>query len=151
MIWMATATKRKVVMLGPCFPTTMRQVRIGSLMLKDKKRGRRNGELTICHLSRQVEADLLMTLLDGQVELVNHILEVLTFQIAERLHSRALDLLDVPLDVGDLIVHGRHSTHHLVKTFVLVCHVLVKHVEQIVNAVGDDLDAVMEINKLILL
>lgn len=144
---MATATKRNVVMLGPCFPTTVKTVSISATRRKVGNIVR----LTLSDLIGQSAGNPSVALLDGEVELVHHILEILALQVTQCLHAHALDLLHVSLDRRDLIVHWGHPAHDLVETLVLVGHILIEHIEEIVHPMRDDLDAVVDIHELILL
>ena len=79
------------------------------------------------------------------------ILEVLTLQIPQRLHSRALHLLHIPLHRADLVVHRSHAAHQLVKPVIVIGRNLLEQIVETVDFVFNDLHAVVQVCELILL
>ena len=92
-----------------------------------------------------------MPLVDRLVHRVEQVLEVLALEVAQRLHGRALYLLDVALDRADLVVHGRHAAHELVEAVVVVGCDFLEEVVEAVDLVVDDLQAVVQVCELVLL
>jgi hypothetical protein len=85
------------------------------------------------------------------VYLLEHVLEILAFQIPQRLHSGALHLLHVPLNRRHLVVHRHHPAHDMVVPLILRCHKLLEHVIHGIYAVVNNLNAVVQVGKLVLL
>ena len=92
-----------------------------------------------------------MSLADRLVHRGQEILEVLTLQIPQRLHSRALHLLHVPLHRADLVVHRSHAAHQLVKPVIVIGRNLLEQIVETVDFVVNDLHAVVQVCELILL
>lgn len=92
-----------------------------------------------------------MPLADRLVHRSQKVLEVLTLQISQRLHCRALHLLHIALHRADLIVHGSHAAHQLVKPVIVIGRNLLEQIVKTVDLVVDDLHAVVQVCELILL
>ena len=92
-----------------------------------------------------------MSLADRLVHRGQEILEVLTLQIPQRLHSRALHLLHIPLHRADLVVHRSHAAHQLVKPVIVIGRNLLEQIVETVDFVVNDLHAVVQVCELILL
>lgn len=97
----------------------------------------------------QTPAQSLMRVLQRAVNLLHHLLEVFTLEIAQNLHRRALDLLDIANRRCAAVVNGHNAVHQVVVLLVVrACHVL-DHFVNLGDAVVDDLDPVVQVGELV--
>jgi hypothetical protein len=83
--------------------------------------------------------------------LVHHVLKILTLQITQYLHCRALHLLHVTDRRRTSIVNGHDAVHEVIPALFIVRMNLFYQLSDFENAVIDDLDAVVQIGELVLL
>jgi hypothetical protein len=150
MICTATAIKRNVVMLGPEELTTIHTL-ASELSPYQSKETKERKKLTTTNQPGQTCSQTPMLILQRPMDLIHHILEILTLEIPQYLHRRALHLLHVTNGGCTPIVNGHDAVHKVVPTLFIFRMNFLYHLGDFKNAVVDYLDAVVEVGELVLL
>ncbi len=85
------------------------------------------------------------------MDLVHHVFEVLALQVSQYLHSCTFDLFHVADCGSAAVIDGYDAVHELIPTLAVLLVDEFDSLGYFVDAVVYDLDAVMEVSKLVLL
>jgi hypothetical protein len=97
----------------------------------------------------QTPAKPIMRVLQRAVNLQHHVLEVLALEIAQNLHRRALDLLDIANCRSAAVIDGHNAVHQVVVLLVVSASHVLDHFVDLGDAVVDDLDPVVQVCELV--
>ena len=86
-----------------------------------------------------------------EMNLAHEVLEVLVLQVSQYLHGCSLDLFYVANRGSAAVVDGYDAVHELVPALVVLLLDSLDRLGDFEDAVVDDLDAVVEVGKLVLL